>query len=125
MALDRDDRRPTRPTPVLAEAIPDGVVQGACHPSQLRGLLVLSRNRERGWLMIGTAAMIAVAIGSVSGFLSLLAILGFLWKVYDRGGRADLSAASRATRDVRPCQLVPVTCRRLRPPRAPRPAETP
>jgi hypothetical protein len=76
--------------------------------------------------MIGTAAMIAVAIGSVFGFLSLLAILVFLWKVYDRGGRADLNAASRAIRDARQRQLsVPATRRRHRPPRAPRPAKTP
>jgi hypothetical protein len=41
------------------------------------------------------------------GFLSLLAILTFLWKVYDRGGRADLSAASRAIRDARQRQAAP------------------
>jgi hypothetical protein len=51
--------------------------------------------------MIGMATAMAVAMGSLFGFLSLLAILVFLWKVYSRGGSTGLTAASHAIRDAR------------------------
>jgi hypothetical protein len=47
----------------------------------------------------------AIAIASLTGFLSLLATLVFLWKVYKRGGRQDLTAAGRALRDARTYRL--------------------
>lgn len=46
-----------------------------------------------------TALLLAAAL---IGFLSLLATLVFLWKVYKHGGRRDLTAAAQALRDARP-----------------------
>ncbi|MFF1614160.1 hypothetical protein ACFVYA_40890 [Amycolatopsis sp. NPDC058278] len=44
---------------------------------------------------------IIVVATSLFSFLSLLAVLVFLWKVYKHGGRGDLTAAAQALRDVR------------------------
>jgi len=52
-----------------------------------------------------TTTAIVVAATSGFGFLSLLARLVFLWKVYKRGGRYDLTAAARALREARPRRL--------------------
>ncbi len=49
---------------------------------------------------------VIVVATSLFSFLSLLATLVFLWKVYKRGGRSDLTAAARALHEAR----------RLRPP---------
>ncbi|WP_328647391.1 hypothetical protein OHS58_05745 [Amycolatopsis sp. NBC_00348] len=50
--------------------------------------------------MTGMTTIIVVAT-SLFSFLSLLAVLVFLWKVYKHGGRGDLTAAAQALRDVR------------------------
>ncbi|QXV63554.1 hypothetical protein CVV72_41060 (plasmid) [Amycolatopsis sp. TNS106] len=49
-----------------------------------------------------TTAAIVVVTTSGCGLLSLLATLVFLWKVYKRGGRQDLTAAASALRRARP-----------------------
>jgi hypothetical protein len=49
-----------------------------------------------------TTTVMAVAATGLFGFLSLLVIVVFLWKVYKRGGRGDLTAAARALRESRP-----------------------
>ncbi len=41
-------------------------------------------------------------VAALIGFLSRLARLVFLWKVYKRGGRRDLTAAAQALQDARP-----------------------
>jgi hypothetical protein len=48
-----------------------------------------------------TTTVVGVTATSLIGFLSLLITLVFLWKVYKRGGRHDLTAAARALRDAR------------------------
>lgn len=53
-----------------------------------------------------TTTAIVVMGTSLIGFLSLVAVLVFLWKVYKRGGRQDLTAAARALRDARPARLL-------------------
>lgn len=52
-----------------------------------------------------TTTAVVVMATSLIGFLSLLITLVFLWKVYKRGGRHDLTAAARALRDARPLRL--------------------
>lgn len=53
-----------------------------------------------------TAIVVMTTIGC--GFLSLLATLVFLWKVYKRGGRHDLTAAARALRETRRLAIPPL-----------------
>ncbi|MET8854496.1 hypothetical protein [Amycolatopsis sp. NPDC004625] len=48
-----------------------------------------------------TVMTTVIVTTSLFSFLSLLATLVFLWKVYKHGGRGDLTAAARALRDVR------------------------
>lgn len=62
-----------------------------------------------------TTTAVVVMATSLIGFLSLLITLVFLWKVYKRGGRHDLTAAARALRDTRSHRL-PGTAARLTPP---------
>ena len=47
-----------------------------------------------------TGIAISLVIAGLCGVLSLWLILRFLQHVYDRGGRADLTAASTAVRKV-------------------------
>ncbi|RJQ87483.1 hypothetical protein [Amycolatopsis panacis] len=54
--------------------------------------------------MIELATITTVAT-SLFAFLSLMATLVFLWKVYNRGGPDHLKAAARALRDSRPHRL--------------------
>jgi len=64
-----------------------------------------------------TTTAVVVMATSLIGFLSLLAVLVFLWKVYKRGGRHDLTAAARALRDARPHRLPSAAARLTPPPR--------
>jgi hypothetical protein len=48
-------------------------------------------------LTTATALVLATAM---VGFLSLVATLLFLWKVYKHGGRNDLTAAAKALQDA-------------------------
>ena len=52
-----------------------------------------------------TTTAIAFMVAGLFGFLSLLVTTVFLWKVYKRGGRTDLTAAARALREARPRRL--------------------
>jgi len=52
-----------------------------------------------------TTTAITFTIAGLFGFLSLLVTTVFLWKVYERGGRTDLTAAARALREARPRRL--------------------
>lgn len=58
-----------------------------------------------------TTTAIVVLGTSLIGLLSLIAVLVFLWKVYKRGGRRDLTAAARALHDARPARLLGVVDR--------------
>lgn len=62
-----------------------------------------------------TTTAVVVMATSLIGFLSLLITLVFLWKVYKRGGRQDLTAAARALRDARPHRLLGTATRLTRP----------
>ncbi|WP_410595493.1 hypothetical protein [Amycolatopsis sp. lyj-23] len=59
------------------------------------------RKEERDTDVINvTTTAIVVAATCALGVLRLLLTLLFLWKVYTRGGRQDLTAAARALRDA-------------------------
>jgi len=58
---------------------------------------------------------VVFAVGSVCALIALISVLVFLWKVYDRGGRTDLTAAARAVRDAREWPWIAPTRRRISP----------
>lgn len=62
------------------------------------------------WLIPNARAMnttvaVAIAIGALAGLGSLALILRFLWRVYERGGRAALSVAAKVLRNQCQCHL--------------------
>lgn len=69
-----------------------------------------------------TTTALVVMGTSLIGFLSLVAVLVFLWKVYKRGGRQDLTAAAHALRDARPSRLLGAVDRQALPTRRKRKA---
>ncbi|OXM59761.1 hypothetical protein [Amycolatopsis vastitatis] len=54
-----------------------------------------------GEAVMTVTATVIVGATSLFSFLSLLATLVFLWKVYQHGGRNDLTAAARALHEAR------------------------
>jgi hypothetical protein len=54
---------------------------------------------------MNTTVAVAIAIAALAGLGSLALILRFLWRVYERGGRADLSVAAKALRNQCQCHL--------------------
>jgi hypothetical protein len=47
--------------------------------------------------VIPTLAALTMIVIAVSGVASLALLLYFLWRVYERGGRADLTSAGRGS----------------------------
>jgi hypothetical protein len=50
---------------------------------------------------VATGVLLAAVVSSAFGLVSLWLVLRFLWRVYDKGGASDLTAAARALRDAR------------------------
>lgn len=50
--------------------------------------------------VVSPLVAMTVIVVALSGLASLTLILCFLWRVYERGGRADLTSAGKAIRDA-------------------------